>query len=38
MNKKSIFSEIIKKENFEVAIKNIKENGKKCLQIHRKRH
>jgi len=33
MNKKSIFSEIIKKENFEVAIKKIKKNGKKATGI-----
>lgn len=33
MNKKRIFSEIIKKENFDVAIKNIKKNSKKALGI-----
>jgi len=33
MNKKSIFSEIIKKENFEVAIDKIKKNGKKVTGI-----
>jgi RNA-directed DNA polymerase len=33
MNKKSIFSEIIKKENFEVAINKIKKNGKKATGI-----
>ena len=33
MNKKSIFSEIIKKENFEVAIDKIKKNGEKATGI-----
>lgn len=33
MNKKSIFSEIIKEENFNVAIENIKKNGEKALGI-----
>ncbi|MEI6857569.1 reverse transcriptase domain-containing protein [Psychrilyobacter sp.] len=33
MNKKSIFSEIIKKENFEVAIDRIIKNGKKATGV-----
>lgn len=33
MKKKGIFSEIIKKENFDVAIGNIRKKGKKALGI-----